>query len=146
MFNAIRQVSRSAALTRAAGRPATFASPLRTIPTVRTIVSKYFVHEWQCEFILLTSSRYIAKRYTQDHEAVVFDDSTGVGIVSITDYAQSSLGDVVFVELPTVGSVVQQGGQCALNNYFHLENDVLPQTRLAQSRVLKQLQISLSRS
>lgn len=53
----------------------------------------------------------ITKRYTADHEAVVFDDSTMTGVVSITDYAQSSLGDVVFVELPTVGTDVAQGDQ-----------------------------------
>lgn len=52
----------------------------------------------------------IAKRYTQDHEVVVFDDSTMKGTVHITDYAQSSLGDVVFVELPTEGTEVSQGG------------------------------------
>ena len=52
-----------------------------------------------------------AKKYTEDHEAVVFDDSTGVGTVSITDYAQSSLGDVVFVELPTLETEVTKGGQ-----------------------------------
>ena len=40
----------------------------------------------------------IAKRYTEDHEAVVYDDATNLGVVSITDYAQSSLGDVVFVD------------------------------------------------
>ncbi|KAF8168036.1 glycine cleavage H-protein-domain-containing protein [Crassisporium funariophilum] len=51
------------------------------------------------------------KKYTVEHEVVNFDDSTGVGIVSITDHAQSVLGDVVFVELPTVGTEVAQGDQ-----------------------------------
>jgi glycine cleavage system H lipoate-binding protein len=51
-----------------------------------------------------------AKKYTADHEAVVFDDATGLGTVTITDYAQSSLGDVVFVELPSLGTKVAQGG------------------------------------
>ncbi|KAF8807469.1 hypothetical protein BYT27DRAFT_7189537 [Phlegmacium glaucopus] len=51
------------------------------------------------------------KKYTQEHELVNFDDSTGVGIVSITDHAQSVLGDVVFVELPKVGTQVAQGEQ-----------------------------------
>lgn len=41
----------------------------------------------------------------------MFDDSTGIGTVSITDYAQSSLGDVVFVELPAVKTKVTKGGQ-----------------------------------
>ncbi|KAF9650500.1 glycine cleavage H-protein [Thelephora ganbajun] len=51
------------------------------------------------------------KKYTEDHEAVVFDDSTGIGVVSITDYAQSSLGDVVFVELPALETKVTKGDQ-----------------------------------
>jgi hypothetical protein len=51
-----------------------------------------------------------AKKYTPEHEAVIFDDQTGVGTVSITNYAQESLGDVVFVELPAVGTNVSQGG------------------------------------
>jgi len=53
----------------------------------------------------------VTKKYTAEHEAVVFDDATGLGTVSITEYAQSSLGDVVFVELPSVGSTITQGDQ-----------------------------------
>lgn len=56
-----------------------------------------------------------AVRYTEDHEAVKFDDSTGTGTVYITDYAQSSLGDVVFVELPTEGTEVSKGGKSQLS-------------------------------
>lgn len=39
--------------------------------------------------------------YSKDHEWVRVDG--GVAIVGITDYAQDSLGDVVYVELPKVG-------------------------------------------
>lgn len=42
---------------------------------------------------------------------IKFDDETGVGTVSITDYAQKSLGDVVFVELPDKGATIEQGGE-----------------------------------
>jgi glycine cleavage system H protein len=52
-----------------------------------------------------------AKRYTPEHEVIKFDDETGVGTVSITDYAQQSLGDVVFVELPEQGAKIEQGGE-----------------------------------
>lgn len=38
------------------------------------------------------------------------DRSTGIGTISITDHAQSVLGDVVFVELPKPGDEVVQGG------------------------------------
>jgi glycine cleavage system H protein len=47
-------------------------------------------------------------RYTADHEwALLVDGKVRVGI---TDYAQDALGDVVFVDLPAVGSHVQVGG------------------------------------
>lgn len=59
---------------------------------------------------LITICTSLAKKYTEDHEAVVFDDSTGIGVVSITNYAQSSLGDVVFVELPASETKVTKGG------------------------------------
>lgn len=51
----------------------------------------------------------ITKRYTEEHETVSFDDETGVGTVTLTNHAQSTLGDVVFVELPQVGRKVAQG-------------------------------------
>jgi len=53
----------------------------------------------------------VTSKYTKDHELVKFNDATGLGIVSITDHAQSSLGDVVFVELPSVGTTIKQGDQ-----------------------------------
>ncbi|HEY0249458.1 MAG TPA: glycine cleavage system protein GcvH [Gryllotalpicola sp.] len=43
-------------------------------------------------------------QYTSDHEWVLVDGD--VATVGITDYAQSALGDVVFVELPEAGSSV----------------------------------------
>ena len=45
--------------------------------------------------------------YTKEHEWVNVKD--GVATVGITDYAQHELGDVVFVELPKVGSTVTTG-------------------------------------
>jgi len=46
-------------------------------------------------------------RYTKDHEWV--DAKDGVAKIGITDYAQSELGDVVFVELPEVGKKIETG-------------------------------------
>jgi glycine cleavage system H protein len=46
-------------------------------------------------------------RYTKEHEWI--DVSGGVGSVGITDYAQNSLGDIVFVELPKVGDGLEAG-------------------------------------
>ena len=47
-------------------------------------------------------------KYTNDHEwALVIGDRVRVGI---TDYAQSALGDVVFVQLPEIGQELAAGG------------------------------------
>ena len=43
-------------------------------------------------------------RYTKEHEWVLVED--GMAIVGITDFAQSELGDIVYVELPSVGTEV----------------------------------------
>lgn len=44
-------------------------------------------------------------RYTSDHEWVRIDGD--IATIGITDYAQDALGDVVFVQLPDVGSIVK---------------------------------------
>lgn len=49
---------------------------------------------------------------------IAFDDERGVGTVSITDYAQKSLGDVVFVELPEKGTTIEQGGEFSFTPLF----------------------------
>jgi glycine cleavage system H protein len=51
-------------------------------------------------------------RYTKDHEYIRIEGD--VGTVGISDYAQSQLGDVVFVELPTKGKTVAKGGEAAV--------------------------------
>lgn len=46
-------------------------------------------------------------RYTSEHEWIrVEDDEAFVGI---TDYAQSELGEIVFIDVPTLGETVKQG-------------------------------------
>jgi glycine cleavage system H protein len=46
-------------------------------------------------------------KYTKEHEWIRVDGTTGA--IGITDFAQQQLGDVVFVELPEVGSTVIAG-------------------------------------
>ena len=46
-------------------------------------------------------------KYTKDHEWTKLDSE--IATIGITDFAQSSLGDIVFVELPEVGSTVSKG-------------------------------------
>ncbi len=51
-------------------------------------------------------------RYTSDHEWVRIEDD--IGVVGITEYAQEQLGDIVFVELPAVGSQLERGTEAAV--------------------------------
>lgn len=46
-------------------------------------------------------------KYTEDHEWLLVEN--GVATVGITDYAQSELGDIVYVELPEVNGETAQG-------------------------------------
>jgi glycine cleavage system H protein len=46
-------------------------------------------------------------RYTREHEWIRLDGDTGT--IGITDYAQNSLGDIVFVDAPKVGDAVEAG-------------------------------------
>jgi glycine cleavage system H protein len=46
-------------------------------------------------------------KYTKDHEWIRLDGDTGA--VGITDFAQQQLGDVVYVELPEVGTTLTAG-------------------------------------
>jgi glycine cleavage system H protein len=50
--------------------------------------------------------------FTEDHEWLRVED--GVATVGITDYAQSQLGDVVYVELPEVGKSLAKGDEAAV--------------------------------
>ncbi len=52
------------------------------------------------------------RKYTEDHEWVEVDDETGM--IGISDYAQEQLGDVVFVELPDVGKMLDRGDEAAV--------------------------------
>jgi glycine cleavage system H protein len=51
-------------------------------------------------------------RFTKDHEWIRLDGD--LAVVGITDYAQSQLGDVVYVELPEIGRRVEQGKEAAV--------------------------------
>jgi glycine cleavage system H protein len=51
-------------------------------------------------------------RYTKDHEWISLEGE--IGTVGITTYAQSQLGDVVYVELPDVGKQVARGSETAV--------------------------------
>ena len=61
-------------------------------------------------------------RFTKDHEWVRLDGD--VAVIGITDYAQSQLGDVVYVELPEIGRRMEQGKEAAIVESVKAASDV----------------------
>lgn len=60
--------------------------------------------------------------YTKDHEWARVEGKTAY--VGITDYAQSSLGDITFVELPKKGQALKQSECCAVVESVKAASDV----------------------
>ncbi len=60
--------------------------------------------------------------YTDDHEWVVAEDD--IVTVGITDYAQDSLGELVYVELPRIGQEVTKGDEIAVVESCKAASDV----------------------
>ncbi len=52
-------------------------------------------------------------RYSKEHEWISLAAADGIGTVGISDHAQEELGDVVFVDLPEVGSTCEKDGSVA---------------------------------
>ena len=64
----------------------------------------------------------MTRYFTKDHEWIDVDGSAAT--VGITDYAQSQLGDVVFVEVPEAGRQLAQGGDAAVVESVKAASDV----------------------
>lgn len=60
--------------------------------------------------------------FTKDHEYLRVEGD--IATVGITDYAQGQLGDVVFVELPSVGKSFRQGAEAAVVESVKAASDV----------------------
>jgi glycine cleavage system H protein len=60
--------------------------------------------------------------YTKEHEWIRVEGDTAT--VGITDFAQSQLGDVVFVEVPEAGRHLTQGGEAAVVESVKAASDV----------------------
>lgn len=64
----------------------------------------------------------MTRYFTEDHEWIEVDGTTAT--VGITDYAQSQLGDIVFVEVPDEGASVTKGGEAAVVESVKAASDV----------------------
>ena len=61
-------------------------------------------------------------KFSEDHEWISLEDD--VATIGITDFAQSELGDIVFVDLPELGTRVTAGGDMATVESFKAASSV----------------------
>lgn len=64
----------------------------------------------------------MARYFTEEHEWIDVEGDTAT--VGITDFAQEQLGDIVFVELPDVGAMIDKGGDAAVVESVKAASDV----------------------
>lgn len=76
----------------------------------RTCILQSNLKQSYCELRHKYSTDGPARRYTDRHEWISVE--SGTGTVGISNYAQESLGDVVFAQLPDVGTKIQSGDEC----------------------------------
>lgn len=62
-------------------------------------------------------------KYSQDHEWLR-QENDGIFTIGITDHAQQLLGDMVFIDLPTTGSQVTAGDNCAQAESVKAASDI----------------------
>jgi len=62
------------------------------------------------------------KKYTKEHEWVEVDGDTAT--VGITNHAQESLGDIVFIELPTIGKDVKSNEELCVIESVKAASDI----------------------
>lgn len=63
------------------------------------------------------------RKYTREHEWIKIENGNKA-IIGITDHAQESLGDIVFVELPEIGRELEIGEACGVVESVKAVSDV----------------------
>ena len=62
------------------------------------------------------------KKYTKDHEWIKLDGE--IATIGITNHAQESLGDIVFIDLPEIGKVVSSGDDVSVIESVKAASDI----------------------
>jgi len=65
-------------------------------------------------------------KYSEEHEWITVKNN--IGTVGITDFAQRQLGDVVFVEMPEVGTKLNKGDEAGIVESVKAANDIYSPT------------------
>lgn len=76
--------------------------------------------------------------YTKDHEWLKIEADEA--LIGITDYAQQMLGEIIFVELPTVGAQYRQHGELAVAESTKAASDIYSPVAGKVTQVNKELE------
>jgi glycine cleavage system H protein len=76
--------------------------------------------------------------YSKDHEWVKVEGTTGT--IGITDHAQKELGDLVFIELPEVGTEVTKDGELAVVESVKASSPVLSPVSVKITEINEELE------
>ncbi|KAK7114876.1 glycine cleavage system H protein-like [Littorina saxatilis] len=72
-----------------------------------------------------SSSRLLANKvFTEKHEWIELSDGGNVGTVGISDHAQESLGEIVYVQLPEIGTEVEKDGEAGCVESVKAASDI----------------------
>ena len=77
------------------------------------------IRDSSCSFVYFFSAE---KKYTKEHEWVEIDGD--IATVGITNHAQESLGDIVFIDLPTVGKEVKSNDEICVIESVKAASDI----------------------
>lgn len=83
------------------------------------------------------------RRYTDKHEWVTLQGN--IGVVGISDYAQDALGDVVYAQLPDVGSIIKKEGKI-LPDYFYLQFQISKRNGTKYLEILPENLLTVTKS
>lgn len=81
-----------------------------------------------------------SKRYSEDHEWIILNTETNIATLGISNYAQQHLGDIVYIELPTLNTTVTKGQEIAVIESAKVSSDIyspIPGTIVEVNNILE---------
>ena len=77
--------------------------------------------------------------YSEDHEYIRIEEKAGT--IGISDYAQEQLGDIVFVELPAVGTSFKKGDEIAVVESVKAASEIYAPVDCTVSEINPELEV-----
>ena len=93
---------------------------MRLLSNISKTVSRFIKNQ----VYVINNSRLFTTYYSETHEWLKISDKDTQGIVGITEYAQESMGDIVFCDLEEVGENLKKGNILGMLESVKASNDI----------------------